>query len=273
MKIKKENWIYVIAVLGLIYILIIAIVFMVSSENQFILFGKIDMKAFADFGSHIAGVSTFFAFLLAFLAFHVQSKTAKTQQFETTFFNMLNHFDTIVDQIEVKEPNKASSGNSENHIRKGKQALSAIQEAFLRTINAGTITIDELWTAELWNEEITSMDMVVNRWLEVFHSNITSLPQYFRFYYTIVKFIMTDENIQNKKKYTDILQAKLSSHEMGLIFYNTFYNPSIKKQEGARKFIEWANNKEIGLFENIQRESVGDIIEFKKLCDVNFKHI
>jgi len=268
---RERTGLYALAAIGILYIIGMGIIFLISHNEPFIWFGAIDMKAFADYGAHIAGVATFFAFLFAFLSFHEQSKTARIQQFESTFFNMLTHFDSIISSIQIDENNRLQTGEtviSKAGIKTGRYALNTLLRDYLKVLKIGLINMDELW-----DENFKTEDIVYNRWQEMYKSNIYSLPHYFRYYYTIVKFIMTSDLIKDKKKYTDILQAKMSSHEMGLIFYNTYYNPSITNQNGAKKFQEWLNDKEIGLFENIQQESVYDAKDFKSKCKIDFKHL
>ena len=184
---------------------------------------------------------------------------------------MLEHFDSVIETIEIDISNRLSTGDtveSKKGVKVGKTALYTLHIDFLSVMEKRIITINELW-----DDDFTSEDIAYKRWSEMFQSNIASLPQYFRYYYTIVKFIMSSEICDDKKFYTDILQAKMSSHEMALIFYNTFYNPEINKQRGAQLFISWLNDPYIGLLENMQVKSIFDTKDVKEKCNkINFKH-
>lgn len=259
----------IIGIGGFLYFVVVGILFCRAHPNPIDFTKTIDTKAFADYGAHIAGTATFFAFLFAFASFWESSKANKIQQFETTFFNMLDHFDSIISQISINEKNRVKTGGlieDQQSVVNGRGALIQLQKDFIDTAGISDVH-------EIHDDSFTDNDRVQARWKEMFERNIGSLPHYFRYYYTIVKFIMTSDLIDNKKIYTDLLQAKMSSPEMGLIFYNTFYNPDIYKQNGAKDFIVWLNDRNIGLLENIQKESVVDPEDVKAKCKIDFKHL
>jgi len=254
---------------GLLYFVVVGILFFIAHPNPIDFTAKIDTQAFADYGSHIAGMATFFAFLFAFASFWENSKANKIQQFESTFFNMLEHFDSIISQISINAPNRVATGDpvKDKQIEiNGRSALIQLLNDFIKTANV--ITVEEIHT-----NDFTDSDCIKARWREMYEKNTGILPHYFRYYYTILKFIMTSDLIDDKKIYTDLLQAKMSSPEMGLIFYNTYYNPSISKQNGAQDLMKWLNDKHIGLLENIHPDSIIDSNDVKEKCKIDFKHL
>lgn len=133
---------------------------------------------------------------------------------------MLTHFDSIIAQIKVTKENRIEHLNPKNNFEKeyaGRSALNVLLADYLAFARE-LINIDELGDDDLETEELR----IPYRWRQVYNHNLESLPHYFRYYYTLVKFIMTSDKRIDRRFYANLLQAKMSSSEMGLIFYNTF---------------------------------------------------
>jgi hypothetical protein len=266
----KNNYLKILGFIGILYFVVVTFLFTKAYSSSLNISTIIDTKAFADYGSHLAGIGAIFAFFFAFATFWKIESTNRKKDFETTFFNMLTHFDSIIAQIKVSNENRALKVPNKIQLDKdyyGRTALNVLLEDFIDVMNSGT-TIDEF--IDDYPENVT--DLIPVRWNETYERNLESLPHYFRYYYTMVKFIMKSDKGIDKKFYANLLQAKISSSEMGLIFYNTFYNNKISQQRGAIEFKAWLNDSDISLFENIDERSVLSIDDLKSRCpNIKFK--
>jgi hypothetical protein len=92
--------------------------------------------------------------------------------------------------------------------------------------------------------EVLKKDLIAN--YELFYNeHHSSLSHYFRYVYNIIKFILESGlRKEEEKKYLSLLQAQLSSDEMGLIFYNSL---SKYGKENIANFIIffWLDNYQI----------------------------
>ncbi|HWY11802.1 MAG TPA: putative phage abortive infection protein, partial [Bacteroidia bacterium] len=61
-----------------------------------------------------------------------------------------------------------------------------------------------------------------------YDKNKADMSHYFRTLYHLIKFI-DNSDIQNKKQYTSIVRAQLSSYEQVLLFYNCLHENGIEK--------------------------------------------
>ncbi|RXK14567.1 hypothetical protein CP965_03730 [Halarcobacter mediterraneus] len=126
--------------------------------------------------------------------FKEQSKTLKQQRFETTFFSLIDLFNTLVNNLDLKNDNK-------NYFKK------------LR---------DELFTKETESTNIIELNNeIINLYKEILYGNKESLTHYFRTLYRIIHFIDSSELAESEKiVYLKIFRSQLSEYELLLIYYN-----------------------------------------------------
>ena len=93
---------------------------------------------------------------------------------------------------------------------------------------------------------------------------------YFRNFHAILKFV-DESSVQTPERYTNILRAQMSSHEIGLLFYNALcsYNSELKQLLETHSMLENLDptaviNKryEVGLFD---RRAFGN--EYERIQD------
>lgn len=132
-----------------------------------------------------------------------QNKTLSQQRFENTFFQMLNLHHQIVNSIDV---GTATSYKS--------------RDSFKR--------IYELIKTEMRTKSKDNLDIILQRYLVYYNKYQSDLGHYFRNLYTIIKLVKFSE-IEDKHKYTNIVRAQLSSHELLLLFYNCLSRNGIEK--------------------------------------------
>ncbi len=266
----KDNLLIGFGIIGVTYFILVTYLFVTSYSSTIDFSLPINSKAFGEYGDHVSGIGAILAFIFAFATFWRIEASNKKKDFETTFFNMLHHFDSIINQIKVSKNNRIEYQQPNEQLIKeftGVSALNILLEDFLSTATV-KIDVDELHDEELDDENF----LIQYRWKNLYHKNLESLPHYFRYYYTLVKFIMKSDKGIDKKYYADLLQAMISSTEMALIFYNTFYNDKISIQRGAQEFQKWLNDPVISLLENIDAKSVLSTDDLKAKCpNIKFK--
>ncbi|RFB82347.1 hypothetical protein B5K08_32140 [Rhizobium leguminosarum bv. trifolii] len=122
---------------------------------------------------------------------------AERQQFEATFFQMLNYHNSIVNSIDVHR-------SSTKGTLTGRECFKFFYDELLNGYN-GVHLLDEMARSKsaysgLWN---------------VFQKD---LAHYYRFLYNLIRFV--NQSKFPKTKYMRIVRAQLSDFEMAIIFYN-----------------------------------------------------
>lgn len=122
-----------------------------------------------------------------------QSKSIYRQNFETTFFNMVREFRSVRDAAAFRRHGTIHAT--------GQHAIEVMSNwAFGRLTNINVLDFDD-------------------EYLTFYKEQIDDLGPYFRMLYSIVKFVDRSQ-IQDKKFYTNILRAQLSSGEAQLLMIN-----------------------------------------------------
>lgn len=122
-----------------------------------------------------------------------QSNSIYQQNFETTFFNLIREFRSV--------RNEATFGRNRNSQISGQQAIETISNQAMHIVS---------------NRDTENPNKI---YLDFYQEHENDLGPYFRTLYSIIKFIDSSQII-NKKFYTNILRAQLSSKEAQLIMIN-----------------------------------------------------
>lgn len=133
-----------------------------------------------------------------------QNDTLRQQQFEGSFFQLLNLHNTIINSIDLESPKKTTKGRDCFRI-------------FLKRIES-----------EVFKVENCDVEEFKKIYAAYFISHEQELGHYFRLLYNIIKLIKSTPNI-DKKFYTNIVRAQLSSAELMLLFYNCISELGDKK--------------------------------------------
>jgi hypothetical protein len=287
---KKSGWIITAIIIGAIglIILMVSIVWILKDEHYFKMFSSIDSKTASELGDYLSGfVGVFWTgsgAILIYATFRAQRLQTEKQNFETTYFNLLNIYHNLANSTEGKI---IDYQNNDIEIIKGRRFFSEV----LRNLKSKTHHEDFLKSI-CQKEEIPEMKMFMERirrkqenttleikpeWqimsdLEIlmigskskeysaaqyeyiFQSYQTQLGHYFRFLFNVFKYIITErESYKDERKYLGLLQAQMSNDEHGLLFYNAIskYGRSIT---GEYKFYNWLVKYDF--FENIDPESL-----------------
>lgn len=143
-----------------------------------------------------------------------QAKSLKIQNFENTFFNMIDLHNKSLLNIKVEKENfnisPRGNSNSYHYIfekrLEGREVINHIFFNFLKFQNQ---------FAECYTQKRTSI--IFEDFIRYFSFDIN---HYFRNIYQVLKFI-DNSYISNKKFYSNILRAQLSSTELGMLFFNS----------------------------------------------------
>lgn len=221
--------------------------FVINTFSYFILLYKNDscvhIEKFAQIGDFIGGfVGTIFSFvglLLLIDTLRSQLKDSDTnrkliqiQQFENTFYSLLNLHNRNIDSIEYFD----LFGNS----KKGKSFFDYVRQDLYNTFNASFSFSKNRRNA------ISNFELIYNMNEEIFSN-------YFKTLYQLYKLI-DKENIPNdsKIKYSKILRAQFSNSELFFIRYNAL-------SEIGEESITYLNK-----YNYLKHLSNFDLLEFKK---------
>ncbi|MGG7549794.1 putative phage abortive infection protein [Chryseobacterium arthrosphaerae] len=136
-----------------------------------------------------------------------QNSTLKLQQFENTFFNLLNARNNIVSNIEISINN-----NGLSKIYKGRDLITKIYSSLL-SISPGI---------EQYKYEYQSLTKSY-RELSLLSRNLFQIIKFVD-EYSFQQEAMNENTI--KKNYIDILRDQLSDHEIAFLFYECILNES-----------------------------------------------
>jgi hypothetical protein len=133
----------------------------------------------------------------------LQNKTLLKQSFESTFFQLLRLQQEIVNSIDLQKV-----GNP-GLITSGRDCMSVFYERFKK-----------MWGE---NHEIfagaNEQERVNNTYLNFYKGAQSEIGHYFRSLYHIIK-LVDQSSVNNKRLYTNLVRAQLSSFELTLLFYN-----------------------------------------------------
>jgi hypothetical protein len=135
-----------------------------------------------------------------------QNKTLSVQRFETTFFQMVNLHNQIVELLIYETVPNGKGRNSFRYF------YNSLNETY-----AGKMTINEFRNKD-------ELVKIRESYMDFYNAFESQLGHYFRNLYRIVKFIVEyDTNVltsHDKKMYIGIIRAQLSSNELALLLYN-----------------------------------------------------
>ncbi|MGN7742553.1 putative phage abortive infection protein [Pseudomonas sp. 22526] len=131
-----------------------------------------------------------------------QNQTLEKQNFETSFFQLLKLHNDIILSIDLVSDKKTT---------KGRDCFKIFLKRLEHELNKQNKTTEYKTTYALY-----------------FITHEHELGHYFRLLYNIIKLINNTENI-DKKFYTNIVRAQLSSAELMLLFYNCLSEYGIEK--------------------------------------------
>lgn len=141
-----------------------------------------------------------------------QNETMRTQQFENTFFKMLDLLESCRNDIYNVAVHQSPV--------EGRDAVRRLYKVFVEGYLNGYNNIDgsiELYFKES-SKSIEGMKAEYARFYAEDYGE--EIGQYYRTLYNILKFVDSAIYINDKNLYTNLLRAQLSRYELALLFYN-----------------------------------------------------
>lgn len=129
-----------------------------------------------------------------------QNETLKKQNFESTFFQLLRLHNDITNDIDLE----GNAGTT-----KGRDCFRVFYERFQREWNR----------AKPEHRGVDELDRINKTYLTFYDKYQSEFGHYFRNLFNIFKLIENSE-VENKRLYTNLVRAQLSSYELALLFYN-----------------------------------------------------
>lgn len=138
-----------------------------------------------------------------------QNETLQKQNFETTFFQLLRLHNDITNDIDIGEANRF----------KGRDCFKEFYNRFR-----------VLWSRNIQeHQENNELEHINKTYLKFYEGLQSEFGHYFRSLYNIIKLIDNSE-VEDKRLYTNLVRAQLSSFELLLLFYNAL------SEMGSEKF-------------------------------------
>lgn len=273
------------------------VIYWIMQDSELFHYGtNLDAGKASNIGSFIGGfVGVFLSgagFLLIYSTFLEQSefnvkqtKLFNKQQFETTFFNMLNTYRSLVEMMEgevyfltddSESTSKSFKGYEYFHKVLNQLKNNPLHDSFIAYIEEDTdipeikYNKDNNKDNKVWGKSIyskhkglgwfkplnLSKEFYVALYAYYYRVNSNRLGHYFRFIYNIIKFCIEERHDNgDDKRYIDILQAQISNDELGLIFYNALSKYG-RTGDKTQRFLNWLDY--FDFFENLDSDSLHD---------------
>jgi hypothetical protein len=130
-----------------------------------------------------------------------QNETLQQQNFENTFFQLLRLHNDIVNAIDLRD-----EGGRETTV--GRDCFKVFHERFTRR-----------WSKSPVDAGKSELHRINNTYLGYYAGVEADVGHYFRSLYNIIKFI-DKSAVADKRVYTNLVRAQLSTYEPALLFYN-----------------------------------------------------
>ena len=116
-----------------------------------------------------------------------------------------------------------------------------------------------------------SIELIIRIYEYFYEQYPNVLGHYFRFLYNVFKYVIGNKDTESeRRKYIDLIQAQMSSDELGLLFYNAL-SKYAKNNNGKYQFKEWLER--FNFFENINKTSLIREEDKKKKKKMDYKFI
>lgn len=161
-----------------------------------------------------------------------QNLTLRQQKFENTFFQLITLFGSIVNSLDLRNRQTKAVTTS------GRECFDVfykrLRNQLTIVVYGGASSNDDLKNA--------TIEQTLEAYSILYSNEKSDLSHYFRTIYHIYKFI-DKSDIENKKQYSSIARAQLSSYEQVLLFYNCLH------ENGKEKFKPYI--EKYAVFKNI----------------------
>jgi hypothetical protein len=201
-----------------------------------------------DFTGGVVGtVFSLASMILIYLTFRSQQSTSVLQQFETTFFNMLNIQREMMRDVSGQFP-----GAEEMETFEGQRFFQRL---------AASLEYDFTFFPK--GEKLETAALISDYYGKRFDGPSPTLGPYYRHLYHLIKYT-NDSEINQQKKYMDIIQAQMSDAELYCLFYNAICYGSERMLPLLEKY---------SFLENIERKDlIFDVHKTQFYPQTDFKY-
>lgn len=140
-----------------------------------------------------------------------QKLALKKQNFESTFFQLLRLHHDIINGIDLFR-------SRDGMTIKGRDCFKVFYERFERKLAENK----QNYSGK------TGKDRINNTYCDFYKCHQSEVGHYFRNLYNIIKLI-ENSDLEDKKLYTNLVRAQLSSFELALLFYNALSDKGVEK--------------------------------------------
>jgi hypothetical protein len=201
-----------------------------------------DFEKLSEIGSFWQGAAgslfSLAAFLVVYLAFEEQiasevkrdqeareeRRLRRKQDFENTFFRLLNLHSSIVEGLQDVRLQSESNLHGRNCFQRWHQELVANYGAAVKEARAaGQMRGRESKTGSLHAEVELDKSIAEHAYLNSYDMLQGNIPHYFRTFYHIIKFVDNSEALKDHREkiyYTSLARAQLTGYELAFLFYN-----------------------------------------------------
>ena len=145
-----------------------------------------------------------------------QNQTLQKQNFESSFFQLLSLHNDIVNSMEV--PINSST------TYQGRKCFNFLLDEFKKEYGGAEENFCAGWKESPDEARQLRLEWINEKYEEFYKKYQSHVGYYFRTLYNFVKFVDQEKDFskkfKNKKFYTNLIRAQLSSDELGLLFYN-----------------------------------------------------
>lgn len=228
-----------------------------------------DTGNWGTFGDYVGGVIgtilSFFSIILIYATYKNQVASSSIQQFETTFFNLLQNQREILKSL--KGYVQTDTVFDDYDEKSADEYISAVATRLYKEFDGRIGKYVDRDGNEIKNEASDKEQnlIIIDRIYDsVYKGKEAELGHYFRHLYHIVKYV-NESKIAYKKKYIDLIQAQMGDDELYVTLYNGI------GRFGRVKFQPLLD--QYHFFENIRsRGKIFDLTAKQFYPKTNFKH-
>jgi hypothetical protein len=150
-----------------------------------------------------------------------QHESMKRQNFESSFFQLLNLQNDISTNMRGKARRKSFSNVIvQPEEIQGKDCFQGFYDNLrMKYGTAQDMAMNQKTIFEEAMAKKTEIQLVEHAYMVFYKEQQKDLSHYFRNLYHVVKFV-AESDMENKRRYTSLIRAQLSAYELVLLFYN-----------------------------------------------------
>lgn len=186
-----------------------------------------------------------------------QNKTLSTQQFETTYFNMLNLHHQIINTIEFESSLDLEYADRTYNIKstffKGRSSFREFYLIYLHYYRNRSADEGKTPSKSIIYDPIREKRIISNAFGDFYIENEMHLGHYIRNIESLITFV-DDSILIDKIIYLKLFRSQLSTYELNLIFYFCLWSEdsNIKNLVVKHKLLKNINQHHLNKMEDIQ---------------------